>query len=623
MAAIISEKFRIFNAKQFLESLTEGTDDQDSQRSKMYFFVGRPQAWDSYLEILSVDGGTFTAGQSVYVGANWGAATFTATISKVLPNSLILSSVGPLPTATPSLGSEIKGYDGSSDTGVTAQSGVYRYSREDVPPVPLDNQGEKYDIYDDIIAAKRISSSHARSVVRKYKWDTGVHPKFDMWKPNYSSTPAGGGQVGITSATGATAIANAKFYCMNQKYEVFKCLYNGESPANASGVNSTHEPMTTPSAGLGTYDATARTFTSPGGEYIWKYLYTIPTDDVLAFLSTDFMPINASGETTRTDTETNAVDGSVDVALVKDVGEALGPNNGTYYAPVVGDGTGGVVAIAISGGVVDTVSMHAVGSGYTYATVPIITGVPQGTAGSTEAIGLFTDSALTSSQAVTPTKNANIEAVLSPQGGHGADLEVELNAKRVMTNIRLTFIENAGDFPVDNDFRRIGIVKDPLKPGGAYADTDTLNGLYAVKISSATGDFIPDETISQTVTGGTAIGQVVSWTLDSGSPTPTPGTPGSGVLKYFQSPDSHADGGVVRAFASDASNTISGDQSASPGTIDVALADGTQLSGCTFTDGLAGPEVKNNSGDLIYIENRRLITRAADQIEDIKLVIEF
>ena len=57
--------------------------------------------------------------------------------------------------------------------------------------------------------------------------------------------------------------------------------------------------------------------------------------------------------------------------------------------------------------------------------------------------------------------------------------------------------------------------------------------------------------------------------------------------------------------------------------VDVALADGTQLSGCTFTDGLAGPEVKNNSGDLIYIENRRLITRAADQIEDIKLVIEF
>ena len=37
MAAIISEKFRIFNAKQFLESLSEAA------ATNMYFFVGRPQ----------------------------------------------------------------------------------------------------------------------------------------------------------------------------------------------------------------------------------------------------------------------------------------------------------------------------------------------------------------------------------------------------------------------------------------------------------------------------------------------------------------------------------------------------------------------------------------------------
>ena len=94
-------------------------------------------------------------------------------------------------------------------------------------------------------------------------------------------------------------------------------------------------------------------------------------------------------------------------------------------------------------------------------------------------------------------------------------------------------------------------------------------------------------------------------------------------MKYFQSPDLHQDGGVVRGFESDAANTITGDQSNSPGNVETTLANGTQLVGCTFTDGLANPEVQNNSGDLIYIENRRLITRAADQIEDIKLVIEF
>ena len=79
----------------------------------------------------------------------------------------------------------------------------------------------------------------------------------------------------------------------------------------------------------------------------------------------------------------------------------------------------------------------------------------------------------------------------------------------------------------------------------------------------------------------------------------------------------------MRAFESDAANTIDGAGSGSASTVEVALVDGTQLVGSVFVDGLANPEIETNSGDLIYIENRRLITRAADQIEDIKLVIEF
>ena len=621
MAAIISEKFRIFNAKQFLESLTEGASDTGADRSRMYFFVGRPQAWDSYLEVYATDGGSFTAGNQVYVGAALGSATFKGTIAKVCPNSLLIQSVGPLPTAAPALGSALKESDGSADTGVTATTGVYRYSTENVPPVPLDNQTEKFSVYDDIIAAKRITSSYARSVVRRYNWDTANNPKFDMWKPNYSATPAGGGQIGVSTATGATGIGSSKFYVMNQNYEVFKCLYNGESIANPSGVNVVHEPKTNPSAGLGTY--AAGIFTAPDASYIWKYMYTMPTDDVLAFLSSDFMPISAAGEATRVATETAAVAGSINVALITDAGTGL--TNGTFYAPIMGDGTGGVVKLTVAGGAISAAELEVAGSGYTYASVPVVTGVPSGVSGSTEAIGLFTDTALTVSQAVAATSAAALEVILPPQGGHGSDFETELNTKRVMTNIRLTFVENAGDFPVDNDFRRIGIIKDPLEYGTTtFATADTLSGLKSVKLTGATGNFTPDEMISQTVTGGTAKGTVVSWTLDAGSPTPTPGTPGSGVLKYIQSPEYHQDGnGIVRDFASDAANAITGAASASQGTVEVALADGTQLVGAIFTDGLASPEIENNSGDLIYIENRRLITRAADQIEDIKLVIEF
>ena len=625
MAAIISEKFRIFNAKQFLESLSEGSSDTGSDRSRMYFFVGRPQSWESYLEISSVDGtDSFAVGDGVYVGASWAGATFKATITEVLDNALLVNSVGPLVTDAPALGSTLTGYNQgtNADKLVTATTGVYRFSTENIPPVPLDNQTEKFDIYDDIIAAKRITSSYARHVIRRYNWDLINNPKFDMFKPDYFATPTGGGQIGKTTATGATSLANAKFYIMNQSYEVFKCLYNGESETAPTGVNIAHEPKTNPQPGLGSYSNGI--FTAPDGSYVWKYMYTIPTDDVLAFLSTDFMPINAAGEATRSAVEAAAVDGAVHVSLVPNKGTLTAPVAGTFYAPVVGDGSGAVAELTIAGGEVTAVSMVTPGTGYTYGSIPFVTGVPLGTAGSTEAIGLFSDQNLTVSETVTATDTPAVEPILSPQGGHGSDFEMELNSKRVMANIRLTFIENAGDFPVDNDFRRIGIIKDPYEFGTTtFATADTLNGLKAIKIQNATGDFIPDETISQTVNGGTALGTVVSWTLDAGSPTPTPGNPGSGVLKYIQTPSNHKDSGVVRDFESDGANTVDGSQSGSAGNVETGLANGTELVGSIFNGGLATPEIENNSGDLVYIENRRLITRAADQIEDIKLVIEF
>ena len=184
-----------------------------------------------------------------------------------------------------------------------------------------------------------------------------------------------------------------------------------------------------------------------------------------------------------------------------------------------------------------------------------------------------------------------------------------------MTNIRLTYSEGQGDFPVDNDFRRIGIVADPYNYGTTtFATADTLSGLKSVKITGATADFSVDEKITQTVTGGTAYGTVVSWTLDSGSTT-------AGVLKYIQTNDAHTDQGVVRAFESNGSNAITGESSTASGNVDTGY--GSALLWCYTFAGLANPEIENNSGDVIYVENRRLITRAPDQIEDIKLVIEF
>ena len=604
MAAIISDKFRIFNAKQFLESLTEGATDTSAERSRMYFFVGRPQPWRAYLEIYSKNATAFTVGNEVYVGT-YGSTTFRATIAAVYDSALLLTDVFGSNgiNSAPALGTDLKcrtGGAGGSDTGATAKSGVYRYADENIPPLPLDNQSEKIALYDELIAAKRITDSYARTVIRRYNWDLVANPKYDMWKPDYSATPGGGGQIGKQTATGATSIADAKFYVMNSSYEVFKCLYNGEDPSNTTGQNATEEPTT---AGANYASATGLYTETTGAGYIWKYMYTIPTDDVLKFLSSDFMPIVLPANASRTGVVSAAVAGAIDAVLVEDAGAGL-PASQTLYTSIKGDGTGGVVQLVTNGsGTITSASVQARGSGYTYANILLGNG------------NLFSDTGLSSAVTTGAGATGAIEAILPPEGGHGSDHETELNGKRVMTNIRLTYAEGSGDFPVDNDFRRIGIIADPLEWGTTtFATADTLSGLKSIKITGATADYNTDEKIVQTVTGGTAYGTVVSWTLDSGSTT-------AGVLKYIQTNDAHTDQGVVRAFESNGSNAITGESSAASGNVDTSYA--STLLGVTFSSGLAAPEVENNSGDVIYVENRRLITRAADQIEDIKLVIEF
>jgi len=612
MAAIISDKFRIFNAKQFLESLTEGATDDSPEKTRMYFFVGRPQPWRAYLEVYSKSSTNFTVGNEVYIGT-YGSTAFRATVAAVYDSALLLTDVfgSNGVNSAPPLGSTLKetADGGSTDTLATAKTGVYRYATEDVPPLPLDNQSEKIALYDEIIAAKRITDAFARTVIRRYNWDLVANPRFDMWKPDYSSTPGGGGQIGKSSATGQENISDAKFYVMNTKYEVFKCLYNGETPASGvAAVDATQEPITT----SGNYDQSTGIFTeTTGGGYIWKYMYTIPTDDVLKFLSSDFMPIVLPTEPSRVIAAGQVTDGAIDVVLIEDAGTGLPANRTSanpLYAGIKGDGTGGVVEIWTDGsGSITNAVVESRGSGYTYANVLLSNG------------NLFSNPGLTTGVATPANWRGAIEAVLPPQGGHGSDHETELNGKRVMTNIRLTYSEGSGDFPVDNDFRRIGIIKDPYRWNSTdFITEDTVSGLRALKIQGSQADYIPDETITQVVTGGTAKGTVVSWTLDSGSTT-------NGVLKYIQVNDAHVDQGVVRAFESTGA-VVSGGQSGGNGTVSTTYNTGgavLPLLGHSFTNGLSNPEIENNSGDVIYIENRRLITRAPDQIEDIKLVIEF
>jgi len=49
----------------------------------------------------------------------------------------------------------------------------------------------------------------------------------------------------------------------------------------------------------------------------------------------------------------------------------------------------------------------------------------------------------------------------------------------------------------------------------------------------------------------------------------------------------------------------------------------TYYLGQNFASGVANPEVKKHSGNIIYVDNRPSITRSSDQKEDIKVILQF
>ena len=98
-----------------------------------------------------------------------------------------------------------------------------------------------------------------------------------MYKPDYAPTK--------TTANGSSRLYDSNFYVMNSDFNVYKCLYNGEDPDFPRGRPSLVEPT-------GTSTTIIETSDSPGVySYRWKYLYTIDADNILKFVTSEFVPV--------------------------------------------------------------------------------------------------------------------------------------------------------------------------------------------------------------------------------------------------------------------------------------------------------------------------------------------
>ena len=277
--------------------------------------------------------------------------------------------------------------------------------------------------------------------------------------------------------------------------------------------------------------------------------------------------------------------------IIKIKSAGSGGTNGTFTnIPIRGDGTGGLVSITVSGGVVTNVIVTSAGTGYTIA---YIRNADIVTAGSTNLIGV------------------EIDCIIEPKGGHGFNAIQELGGFFVMLNVSLegTEIANTGDFTVENDFRKIVLIRNPFS-GGSAASVTTLRATKAVRFAASPtpGSFQIDEEINQATTG--AVGKVVEW--DSTNR----------ILHYIQTRfnDEGVDSNGNRTAFSGA-NVITGQTSGATGTPSAVASETADE--ITFTNGYKDSELDRHKGDVLYIENRAPITRAADQTENIKLVIEF
>ena len=325
-----------------------------------------------------------------------------------------------------------------------------------------------------MLAAKLITSSDVSNALPRVNWANST--VFDRYDDQVTSSN--------TTTSGASSIYQGNFYFLTSTNKVYKVLNN-----NGGTAFSGSEPTSTS--------------TSPfeSGGYVLKYMYEITSSEATKFLTTDYMPVSTDSTVSAA-----ATDGKIE-SLAITVGS--GYNDGTYYFPVFGDGTsqgtssGAIVRATVSGGAfadfgltagTDT-TIHAGGSGYTFANVSLT--------------NVFSDAALSSSTTVGSGTGAVIRPIISPKDGHGANAVNELGGHFVITNTTLTQAEG-DDFTTANDFRNVGIVVDPTDFGtSTIATASTRRMTYVVKFSSNTGNFDVDEQITQATTG--AVGRVVEW----------------------------------------------------------------------------------------------------------------
>lgn len=626
MTAIIKNKFRLKSAKNFVEnfevpavlsdaSLTPSQKQSISQKlpnRNHYLFIGKPFGWD---------------------------------------------------TSTP-----------STDTNSFTELN---------PPPPQDTQDTDARVWDEMLGLKKIVRGDVSLVIPRSDWRPNtVYAQFDSTDPSLyrQPTPERIQQELSNTPLGSPVRRAGNFYALNNLLELFICV------SNNNGQISTIEPRKPPTTGPDS-NLNGRFETQDGyiWQYItsitsgdavkfltdkWIPIRTLPANAGIGNPQEDVQSNAIPGELLRVDVIstgstgnfTNKFSGKI-MRHSSDSKKAIFGTNSATPSTTSSAYTGYELHVVVSPTVTKkykvtdyvtspraTLTLSAdltdlsLDVEYDCKILPLITVNSDGAPITVVPILDEVTSKLVGVDIVDPGSNAStvnftinrptvfsgdlpsLKAVMSPRLGLGRDPESDLGAFFAMVSTQLKYEEDGGDFTISNDYRQVGIIRDVKKLEKNSSNEDvvvlaTENTLNAVKIVNVSFE-LPSKL------GPNELGFQPDQLVDIYSPSsPTPLIPvgQARVVQFVRNPDvGSLISGKLHILQTKETNYYQVKENDT-----ISFSSGVNaVTATVFAPNASEPAVKPEEflkfhGDILYLENRRAILRAQDQIEDIKTIIEF
>lgn len=134
-------------------------------------------------------------------------------------------------------------------------------SNETQPPAMTNSYHDQIDTWKRMTAAKRISSSDVTYCIRKKTWDPTGSTAYDEYRDDLYNL--------------------GEYYVITDENHVFKCIHTPKDNLGNKLPSTIKPPKETSSFDIRTTDG-----------YVWKYMFTVPTDDLSKFETTSFIPVD-------------------------------------------------------------------------------------------------------------------------------------------------------------------------------------------------------------------------------------------------------------------------------------------------------------------------------------------